>query len=275
MTLVVSALASSSQGNATLLRLEQTAILIDCGLSMRAIERHLRLAGLEPADLHAILLTHEHGDHALSAGKLARRYGLPVVCNAATRVALGEQLAGAAVELLPIGEAAAIGPFDITSFRLPHDAAAPVGYSIAAAGVTVGLAVDLGSWTEEIVGHLRPADLLIVEANHDREQLQVAPYPQATRQRIFSSLGHLDNVQTGELLARIGADGRERDVWLAHLSEQANTPERARKGVGRVLRMAGISGLRLVTLPRLATLAPPGTAVWSSDGMLKQKSLFG
>jgi phosphoribosyl 1,2-cyclic phosphodiesterase len=275
MSLVVSALASSSQGNAMLLRLGNTAILIDSGLSMRAIERHLRLAGLDLADLHAILLTHEHGDHALSAGRLARRYGLPVVCNDATRVALGAQLEGVAVEILPVGEAACIGPFDIMSFRLPHDAAAPVGYSIAAAGVTVGLAVDLGSWTEEVVAYLRRADLLIVEANHDREQLRVAPYPPATRQRIFSSLGHLDNVQTGELLARIGADGRERDVWLAHLSEKANSPGLARRGVGRVLQMAGVSGLRLVTLPRLATLAPPGAAVWSSEGILKQKRLFG
>lgn len=275
MTLVVSSLASSSQGNALLLRLGQNAILVDCGLAMRTIEQHLRRAELEPAALQAILLTHEHGDHALSAGKLARRYGLPVVCNAATRAALGEQLDGVAVEELPVGQQASIGPFDITSFLLPHDAAAPVGYRLAAAGCTVGIAVDLGSWTEALVEELRPADLLIVEANHDREKLMIAPYPEAIRWRIFGPLGHLDNVQTGELLARIGADGRQRDVWLAHLSEQANTPTLALRGVGRVLQMAGVTGLRLNPLPRLATQARRGATVWSSDSMIKQQELFG
>lgn len=275
MTLVVSSLASSSQGNALLLRLGQNAILVDCGLAMRTIEQHLRRAELEPAALQAILLTHEHGDHALSAGKLARRYGLPVVCNAATRAALGEQLDGVVVEELPVGQQASIGPFDITSFLLPHDAAAPVGYRLAAAGCTVGIAVDLGSWTEALVEELRPSDLLIVEANHDREKLMITPYPEAIRWRIFGPLGHLDNVQTGELLARIGADGRQRDVWLAHLSEQANTPTLALRGVGRVLQMAGVTGLRLNPLPRLATQARRGATVWSSDSMIKQQELFG
>lgn len=275
MTLSVMSLASGSSGNVLLLRFAGAALLVDCGLSVRAIEQHLRYLGLHPSALLAILLTHEHGDHALSVGALARRHRVPVVCNTETRAVLERQLDGVVVEELPVGQRASIGAFDIISFLLPHDAVAPVGYRITADGATLGIAVDLGSWTEALVACLRPSDLLVVEANHDREQLQAAPYPWAIRQRIFSPLGHLDNVQTGELLAQIGADGRKRDVWLAHLSEQANSPRRAMDGVNRVLRMAGISGLRLATLPRRAFLAPSGTPVWSNDSMLQQRELFG
>lgn len=250
------------------------AILIDCGLSLRAIEKHLAYLGLGPADVQAIVLTHEHGDHTLSAGPFARRYRLPVICNQETCTTLGAELEGVRVELLPPGQEARIGPFALTSFLVPHDAAAPVGYRVSVGAATLGLAVDLGSWNDSVVEQLRPADLLIVEANHDREKLAAAPYPWPIRQRICSPLGHLDNIQAGELLARIGADGRPRTVWLAHLSEQANSPQMALNGAQRVLTMAGVTGLNLAALPRKAQLRPRGATVWSSDRLFQQQNLL-
>lgn len=272
--LVVTALASGSSGNALLLRYAETALLVDCGLTLRAIEQHLRFVGLSPATLRAILLTHEHRDHALSADKLARRYGLPVVCNSATRAALEHHLGGVTVEELPISQRASIGPFDVTSFLLPHDAAAPVGYCMTVDGVTLGIAVDLGSWTPDLVTRLRAADLLVIEANYDRAWLTATHYPLALRRRIVSPLGHLDNVQTGELLAQIGVDGRARDVWLAHLSERANSPRVALKRVQSMLDQAGVSALRLSVLPRKTILAPGKLTVWHSDARLRQMDLF-
>lgn len=274
MTVLVTSLASGSSGNALLVQADGAALLVDCGLSLRAIEKHLAYLGLHPSDLRAILLTHEHGDHALSAGPLARRHAVPLVCNQATSAALGDELEGVTVETLPPGQEARIGPFAVTAFPVPHDAAAPVGYRIVVGGATLGLAVDLGSWTDAVAEQLRPADLLIVEANHDRERLMAAPYPWPIRHRIGSPLGHLDNVQAGELLARIAADGRRRDVWLAHLSEQTNSPRIACDGVGRVLKLAGAAGLRLAALPRKAALSPRGAVVWSSDHLLRQGELF-
>ena len=275
MTVLVTSLASGSSGNALLLRSGHKAILIDCGLSMRAIEKQLSWLGLQVTDLCALLLTHEHHDHAMSAGRLARRYQLPLVCNQETAAALGDDLKDAPVEFLFVNQAAQIGPFVVRSFPIPHDAAAPVGYRIAVEDVTIGLAIDLGSWTEEVVANLRLADLLIVEANHDRELLPMAPYPWPIRQRIGGPLGHLDNVQTGELLSQVAADGRQREVWLAHLSEQANTKQRALRGVERVLKLAGVTKLRLTALPRLSGHVGRGAVVWSSDNLLQQCELFG
>jgi phosphoribosyl 1,2-cyclic phosphodiesterase len=274
MSLRVISLASGSKGNALLVSCAGATLLVDCGLSLRAIERQLAYHGVAPESLCALLLTHEHGDHTLSASALARRYKLPIVCNVETAQVLGDELRGLAVELLPVGQAGGLGPFTMTSFPVPHDAAAPVGYRIAAGGVQLGLAIDLGSWTEAVAAELHNCDLLIVEANHDREQLQAAPYPWAIRQRIFGPLGHLDNIDAGALIAAICAVAAPRDIWLAHLSEQANSAQKAVAGVGRVLRLAGVRGPRLRALPRVSACAPHGAPIWDGEGMLQQQRLF-
>ncbi len=273
--MLVASLASGSSGNALLIQAANAAVLVDCGIAVRTVTRMLNYLGVDLDQVQAILLTHEHSDHALSAGPLARRCQAPVVCTDGTRMALDARLDGAAVEVVPAGQRASIGPFDIMAFRVPHDAADPVGYRITAEGVSVGIAVDLGSWMTSIVEALRPCDLLVIEANHDRELLMSAPYPWPTRQRIFGPRGHLDNVQTGELLAQIGSDGRARDVWLAHLSEHANSPRRAVQQVDLVLQMAGVvSGLNLSALPRKSMPAVDRVAVWREDNLLRQKTLL-
>jgi phosphoribosyl 1,2-cyclic phosphodiesterase len=274
VTLLVTSLASGSSANALLLRTGRAALLLDCGLPLRRLEPLLRYAGVLPEEIRGVVLTHEHGDHAFGAGALARRYGVPVVCNSETRAALDSNLKRAAVEELPHGQRASLGPFELCSFAVSHDAAAPVGYTVAACGATVGLATDLGSWTAPIVEHLRRADLLVVEANHQREKLLDSAYPWSVCQRIVGPRGHLDNTQAGDLLAAIGADGRWRDVRLAHLSEHTNRPAVARKVVRERLAEAGITCLRLGVLPRYATPTRKGMPFWSSDSLFRQQELF-
>lgn len=273
MALQVTCFASGSSGNAFLVRCSEAALLIDCGLSQRAIERHLARVGMRPADLSAILLTHEHGDHAGCADGLARRHGLIVVANQPTHRALRTDL-GASEYVLPTGAAIEIGPFAIQSFPVSHDAAEPVGYTIRAAGACVGIAIDLGCWDSTVEAGLLPADLVILEANYDHERLRIAPYAWPVKQRIFGRLGHLDNVAAAELLARLGADGRRRTAWLAHLSEQANSPEIAVRVVLNVLSLAGVTGMRVNALPRRV---PPGQTpiFWESTTHIQQMELFG
>ena len=268
MTLRVTSLASGSSGNALLIQTERAAILVDCGLPLRAIERHLRRADLDPADLAAILLTHEHGDHAMSAVPLARRYRVPLIVNRPTADALGLLSAGVAFQILPTGASTEIAGLDLASFPVPHDAAEPVGYAIGAGGWCVGVAIDLGSWDAAVLAGLVAADLVVLEANHDRERLRSAPYAWPVKHRIYSPLGHLDNIEAGALLARLGADGRRRTAWLAHLSEQANSPRIAVDVVSSVLALAEISCIGVHALPRRAPLT------WESDRHFQQMELF-
>ncbi len=268
MTLRVTSFASGSSGNALLIHTEEGALLVDCGLPQRRIERHLAHAGLHPSVLAGIVLTHEHGDHSLSAGALARRHKVPIITNRPTAEALGGAVSGADVRLMPVGSEIALGPFSLRSFPVPHDAAAPVGYSIRAAHWCVGIAIDLGSWDKDVLEGLRAADLVVIEANHDREKLRAAPYDWAVKQRIFSPRGHLDNVDAGALLAQLGADGRRRTAWLAHMSERANSPNIALTIIRNVLSLAAVGCIELHALPRNAPL------VWESDRHMQQLELF-
>jgi phosphoribosyl 1,2-cyclic phosphodiesterase len=256
--LVVTSLASGSSGNALVLRSDRGALLIDCGVSQRMIERSLAHAGLTPHDLHAIVLTHEHGDHVGCAGAFARRHNIPVAANSATAAALRSELVGVYQLDLPTGRESSIGPFDLSTFPVPHDAADPVGVVVHIGGCTIAVATDLGSWNPGVAAALARADLIVLEANHDREKLRLAPYTWPIKQRIAGERGHLDNVDAGRLLTSIGADGRRRTAWLAHLSQQANSPEIA-------LRVICIE---LAALPRRAPLT------WESDRRAEQLSLL-
>src|SRR5262245_25420618 len=268
MTIRVTSLASGSSGNAMLIQTSSAALLVDCGLTQRAIERQLRYAGLQPADLAAILLTHEHGDHSLSAVPFSRRHGVPLVVNSPTAAALALLSQGVAFQVLPTGGMAEIAGLIVRSFPVPHDAAEPVGYTIRAEGWCVGIAIDMGSWDEVVLGGLAPADLVVIESNHDRERLRVAPYSWPVKQRIFGPRGHLDNMDAGALLARLGADGRRRTAWLAHLSEQANSSRIALDVVGGVLALAEVRCITLQALPRRAPLT------WESERHVEQLELF-
>jgi phosphoribosyl 1,2-cyclic phosphodiesterase len=237
-------------------------------LSQRAIERHLAHARLRPADLTAVVLTHEHGDHAGCVGALARRHGFPVMANGPTLAALGSELRDVTTIILPTGTSRELGPFHIQSFLISHDAAEPVGLLVSADDWRIGVATDLGCWDTSVATALTQADLIVLEANHDREKLWAAPYAWPIKTRIAGDRGHLDNIDAGRLLALIGADGRQRTVWLAHLSQEANSPAIAIRAVRNVLSMANVNCIEVHALPRRATLS------WASDERGEQLQLW-
>ncbi len=250
MSLIVTSLASGSSGNAFLVQAQESTLLVDAGLAVRTVERHLRARGIDPSTLRGIVVSHEHHDHAYGAGPLARRYGIPIVCSNGTASAMAGDWKG--LEILPLGSSGtSVGGVEVWGFPVPHDAAEPQAILLRHGGSTVAWAVDLGSVPPYLEADLGAADLLIVEANHDRERLIASGYPWPTKNRIMSPLGHLSNLQAAEFLAKVGEDGRPRDVWLAHLS--ANTNDRPRGVLKRIenhLQMAGVERFRLAVAER-------------------------
>lgn len=71
-------LASGSKGNSTVIASSKTRVLVDAGLSCRELLKRMALAGEDPAQLDAILVTHEHQDHISGLSVLARRLKIPV-----------------------------------------------------------------------------------------------------------------------------------------------------------------------------------------------------
>ena len=215
-------LGSGSKGNATLVTAGETALLIDAGFSGVEIERRLDAAGIAPAAIGAILITHEHGDHVKGAGIFSRRHQVPVMVNAATRAAAGKPLENLhACQEFETGRAFTVGPFHVHPFATSHDTADPVGFRIEANGRALGYCTDTGIASKLIEHHLRHCHGLIIECNHDPDLLKISPYPPATQQRIRSKGGHLANHQACELLANLLHHDLHH-VVLAHISETNN-----------------------------------------------------
>jgi len=127
-----------------------------------------------------------------------------------------------------------LGPLQVESFPVPHDAAQPLGFVLQGEGLRVGIATDLGHATTLVIERLRGCDVLMIESNHDDRMLRDGPYPWQLKQRVSGRLGHLSNREAAGLLDLTGDDGC-RAVVLAHLSGKNNTPDLARRAARAVL----------------------------------------
>jgi phosphoribosyl 1,2-cyclic phosphodiesterase len=136
-----------------------------------------------------------------------------------------------------------IGDVRVEPFLTIHDAADPVGLALVdeCTGIRLGVATDLGRPTAQIRHALAGCDLLILEANHDEVLLQTSRYPWSVKRRIASSHGHLSNEAAAQFAVEL-LHPRLAGVILAHLSNECNRPELARKVVGSALARAGWKG---------------------------------
>jgi phosphoribosyl 1,2-cyclic phosphodiesterase len=207
-------------------RAGRTAVLIDIGFSARETARRLKQVGIDPGELAAILVTHEHADHVAGAPVASRRWQVPLLCRRAVAEAAGlGRRKDVILEELP-GEPLQLGDLSVTPFPVPHDAVDTVGFVLEGEGVRAGYATDLGRGTSQVEERLHNCHILAVEANHDLDMTRDGPYPWHIKERILGASGHLSNEAAGDLLARtIGPETRE--VILAHLSETNNQPELA------------------------------------------------
>lgn len=246
-------LGSGSTGNAVLISSEKTNVLVDAGLSAKEILRRLAEVGVDPADLDAILITHEHSDHAGGLRVLMRSVSCPVYISGETEDAFfntrkGGQngdsestkrqtaLSGRSVAIESSREFR-IGDIDFEPFSVPHDAADNFGFVAKRDGVRIATLMDFGHITPLIRQKLNGCDAVVIESNHSRDMLRVCPlYTWELKQRIFSRTGHLSNEDLADWLTR-DFDGSARHVVLAHLSQRANDPALAKITAETALRM--------------------------------------
>lgn len=272
-------LGSGSSGNALVVQAGQTTLLLDAGFTAGALRSRLKQARLAAESVTAILLTHEHRDHAFGAFSFARRFGVPLVADPRTldaayqRVERGQAdpatLAGAwrverieqveRVELA-VGRSTTVGGLSVRSFAVSHDAVAPCGYVVSSGAWRLCYITDSGTVMEPMIEALAESSLLLIESNHDRDRLLNGSYPWHLKQRILSPTGHLSNEQTCDALLRV-LDDAPRWVWLGHLSRANNTPDLARSALRERLRQAGLRHIE-------PQVSPPGVGVaWDSASL--------
>ncbi len=236
------ALASGSKANATLVEVGATRLLVDCGLGPRILTRRLAEAGVSPASIDAVIVTHEHVDHIKGLAQAVAKWHWPVVSTAGTLSAVS----GLPRERLmptPYGTPRAIGELTVELVAVPHDATEPAAVLVTAtrSGARLGLSTDLGHVPDALSAAFARLDYLVFESNHDEEMLRNGPYPPFLQARIASDTGHLSNRQTGDLLQRVAHKGL-RQVLLAHLSQQNNEPTLAFDAACAVLQRTAFRG---------------------------------
>jgi phosphoribosyl 1,2-cyclic phosphodiesterase len=245
MTLRFRVLGSGSTGNATLVEAEGTRVLIDAGLGPRALAERLQSAGVDPASVDAVFLSHEHSDHAKGAAGFSAKWGARLSGSRGTYAAAGlgaAEIAG--YDVLEPGSARSVGSLTITGVRVPHDAAAPLAFAVSWKGVCLGHATDFGHFARGLVEAFRGCDAVLVESNYDPGMLRDGPYPWSLKERILGPDGHLSN---GDV-ARYLADGLGlacRTVVLAHVSQKNNHPELVQMAAEEALARGGRRSVRL------------------------------
>lgn len=215
-----------------------TRVLVDCGISLRQLERRMREVGLEAAGLDAVVISHEHDDHVRGLEVFLRRYRLPVLATCGTASALHRHWG---VEgSLRAGRTHCCGRLEILPVATSHDAREPVGFIFAHRGARVALVTDTGTMGNALVEELIGCNALLLEANHDPDLLRYGPYPWALKQRIASSTGHLSNPQARAAVERLAHGGLELVVAM-HLSQENNRPELAGEELARPLAGSRVS----------------------------------
>ena len=217
-------LGSGSKGNATLIESgsnnNDTRILLDCGFSVVEIEK--RLARLDRAadSITAILITHEHSDHVGGAGRLSRKYNIPVWLTPGTFFACKDNNF-VEVHYLDCHSNFEIDDLTLQPFPVPHDAREPCQFVFSDGSSRLGILTDLGSYTPHIIKCLDKLDGLLLECNYDQHMLLNGSYPKSLKERVIGQKGHLDNQQAGQLLRELDISNLKHIIGM-HVSEKNN-----------------------------------------------------
>ena len=223
--------ASGSSGNCAYVGSDTTHLLMDAGISRKRTADSLRELGLELRDLDGIFITHEHSDHTSGLWMIAKNTQMPIYATQGTIDAIRSNPKSEVIDpsryiAVRPNEKVIVKVLTIDPMHISHDAADPVGYRVMYGKKKACICTDLGCYNEYTVECLKDSDVVLLEANHDVNMLQVGPYPYRLKQRILGKYGHLSNDSSGDLLSRI-LNGHMKGIFLGHLSKENNYPELA------------------------------------------------
>ncbi|MEH7451396.1 MBL fold metallo-hydrolase [Gottfriedia acidiceleris] len=241
MSLHFSVLASGSTGNALYVGTEKTKLLVDTGLSGKAMESLFKEINRDIKEVSGILVTHEHSDHIKGLGVLARRYQIPIYANEKTWKAMNHLIGEIPTEqkfIFNMETTIQFGDIEVESFGVSHDAAEPMFYVFHHNEKKFVTITDTGYVSDRMKGIISNADMYIFESNHDVEMLRMGRYPWSIKRRILSDVGHVSNEDAALAMSDVIGDKTKR-IYLAHLSQDNNMKELARMSVTQTLEGKG------------------------------------
>lgn len=235
-------LFSGSRGNSTYVGCSGQGILIDAGVSGKALTAMLEQKQIDPSEIAAIFVTHEHIDHITGLHAVAAKYHLPVYASRGTLETLDSMGKLNRLEVREMGDTPVeIAGMCVSRFSTPHDCPGSSGFLITTPDERrVAVATDLGHLTDEVKSALLGCDLVMIESNHDVMMLQNGTYPYSLKRRILGENGHLSNASCADFLPELIESGTTRLI-LAHLSRENNHPSVALETARAALTADGLA----------------------------------
>jgi phosphoribosyl 1,2-cyclic phosphodiesterase len=238
-------LGSGSRGNAVIVEAGTSRILIDAGFGPRILQRRMEALGIAPQSIEACIVTHEHSDHSRGATRCSKRWQWPMFATHGTisESRLASLVPTGGVTGFTAGSTLTFSGLDIATFATPHDAVDPIGVVVTdrATGARVAVATDIGCANASVRQLVRDVDMLVIESNHDEDMLWNGSYTPWLKRRIAGNEGHLSNRVCAQLV-RDAVSPRLRQIVLAHLSEENNTPRTAFDHMRSILRSTSFRG---------------------------------
>lgn len=222
----ICAIASGSNGNCYYIGNQNSAVLVDAGISFKQILQRMNERNLDPAKIKALFITHEHSDHISGARVLGKRLRVPVYLTAKTWYGAYKNQRPDYPSFFEPGDVVEAGSFSVHSFLKNHDAAEPCSFRVQYGEKSVGVFTDIGEPCENVRNHLEQCHALFLETNYDEKMLRDGSYPYFLKKRVASDVGHLSNDQAFQLLQN-HAGSELKYVLLSHISKENNTPANA------------------------------------------------
>ena len=209
-------LASGSKGNATFVYEDGCGILIDCGITRKQLLYKLEQLGFNDSDITYVFLTHDHYDH----NKNIHIFDTDKIFSAKKNIENLDEYH----TLIPYTHRQ-FGVFDVLTLKTSHDASDPIGFVISTDEQLLYM-TDTGYVSQKNRQYMKNLDYYIIESNHDIQMLMNTKRPMFLKNRILNDVGHLNNEYSAQLMSEmIGENTKE--IILAHLSQEANTKEKA------------------------------------------------
>lgn len=230
-------LGSGSAGNALVVEVKQTRLMLDCGFSVKETVARLARLSLVPEDLAGVVITHEHDDHAGGAFKFAAKHKIPVWLTYGTFKMVTRYMPNQhdlQLNIIDSHRAFDIADIQVQPYPVPHDAREPIQCVFSDGNHKLGVLTDVGRTTPHIEEKLSACNALVLECNHDSSMLQSGPYSWALKKRVGGDLGHLENSDSANLLSKLD-NSQLQHIVAAHLSAKNNTPKLAMSALAKVL----------------------------------------
>lgn len=222
--MLVSVLASGSKGNSTLITTDRVNILIDAGKNQKYLETALNQINLSLKDIDYILITHTHADHTSALKTIVKSHKPTIVLTELMYQDL-DYLKNYE-NILLLTDNLELEDLVIENIKTSHDTSDSRGYIVTQGNSSVVQITDTGYLNQKYFKKLQNKTIYIFESNHNIEMLMHGRYPKWLKARVSSDVGHLSNESSAFYLTKlIGENTKE--IILAHLSEENNTPELA------------------------------------------------